>query len=476
MNKKTCYTIVVVDEDRMTHELIKTLFQPNRFKVICFNSAGIALQESLTTGQSWDVLLTDYHFSDVLASEFTKLITTRLPLLPVILITPLELADAALIAISEGAYDFVQKPIHFGQLQVAVNRAISIKKIIHENIDLKEVIRLTPSKTGNLIGSSPRFLAALDIANRVAKSNSSILLSGESGTGKEVFANYIHKNSRVSQGPFVAINCASIPDNLLESELFGHAKGSFTGALEKHIGLFEAAENGTLFLDEIGDLSLHLQAKLLRVLQEKQIRRVGENKNIKINCRFISATHKNLTTEISEERFREDLFFRLNVIPIAIPPLRDRPEDLLPLAEFFLKKYSLANNSKAKTFSKGAIEFIVRSVWRGNVRELENTVERAVALCKGTEIIKEDFIPLNCTMMNLDNGSLIPHSHENIFSFGHLSTLPTVEEVIKMYIAYAISKNGGARDKTAKEIGIDRKTLYRRMQSSPVSQKEFEQH
>lgn len=474
MNKKTNYTIVVVDEDIKNHELIRVFFKPKGYKVVCFNSALVALTESLSEGSSWDVLLTDYNFPDMIASDFTKKIKAQLPYLPIILITPLELADTALSAIEQGAYDFIQKPIHFGQLQVAVNRALTAKNLALENIDLKETLKYVPASSGNMIGKSPRFLAALDIARRVSKCTASILLYGESGTGKEVFANFIHKNSHVSEGPFVAINCASIPENLLESELFGHAKGSFTGALEKHIGLFEAAQNGTLFLDEIGDLSSQLQAKLLRVLQEKKMRRVGENKTIKINCRVISATHKDLAFEIKEGRFREDLFFRLNVIPITIPPLRERTEDLIPLAEFFLKKYALVNDTRAKVFSKSAIQYILENSWKGNVRELENTVERAVVLCSGTEILLENFIPLSSIGLKLDVASLPDSTSENVFSFKCINALPSLDEVINKYINYAIFRNGGAKDKAAKDIGIDRKTLYRRMQSESAAASQFE--
>lgn len=470
MNKKTKQTIVVVDDDLGLHDLISSFFAPKGFEVICYDSATAALEDSLSKGRTWDVLLTDYHFPNMLAVQFTQELKANLPLLPIILITPLELAETAIKAIEYGAYDFIAKPIHFGQLQVAVDRALKVKSLVVDISELREIVKSVPIKPGTLVGRSPKFLAAIDIAKRVSKSTASILLSGESGTGKEVFANFIHSSSKRSKGPFTAINCSSIPEGLLESELFGHAKGSFTGALEKRVGLFEAAENGTLFLDEIGDLGLPLQAKLLRVLQEKKIKRVGENQDRIINCRIISATHKDLALEIREGRFREDLFFRLNVIPITIPPLRDRPEDLLLLAETFLKRFALANDSRARIFSKEAIKFLLGNKWPGNVRELENTVERAVVLCSGTEISLEDFIPLTTLHLKLNVASLNVHSDENTFSFRHLDQLPSLDEVINRYIAYAIDKNGGARDKAAKDIGIDRKTLYRRMQSDGANQ------
>lgn len=455
--------IVVVDDDLEIHELITAFFRPKNFDVICYDDPHLALTDSLKIGMSWDVLLTNYHFSTMLAVDFTKAMNSNLPQLPLILITPNELSETALKAIEYGAYDFIAKPIMFSQLQVSVERALKVKNLVNDISELREIVKCTPIRSSSILGRSPKFLSAVDIAKRVAVSSSSVLLSGESGTGKEVFARFIHNNSKQKKGIFVAINCSSIPENLLESELFGHAKGSFTGATEKRIGLFEAAQNGTLFLDEIGDLSLQLQAKLLRVLQEKKIKRVGENIDREINCRIISATHKDLPKAIQEGRFREDLFFRLNVIPILIPPLRERPEDLMLLAETFLKRFALANESKARSFSKDAIKYLMENKWQGNVRDLENTIERAVVLCSGSEIILENFIPdLLLKNSEVSEPSISTHD-QNTFVVSHLDQLPSLEEIINRYIVYAIQKNGGARDKAAKQIGIDRKTLYRRM-------------
>lgn len=318
-----------------------------------------------------------------------------------------------------------------------------------------------------LASHSPFFLTAVNVAKRAAKSYASILITGESGCGKEIFAHFIHDNSKCNHGPFVALNCSSIPENLLESELFGHAKGSFTGALEKRVGLFESAENGTLFLDEIGDLALSLQAKILRVLQEKSIKRVGENVYRPVNCRIISATHKNLIIEVKEARFREDLFFRLNVIPINIPPLRDRPEDIIPLSEYFLNKFT--HNNTCKSFSKSAIDSLLTNKWRGNVRELENTIERAVVLCDSLEIKDTDLNSPVSDAASTNEDADLRKTDENKFCISHLGKLPNLEDVINTYITYAIKRNGGAKDRTAKEIGIDRKTLYKRMSAETAN-------
>jgi transcriptional regulator with PAS, ATPase and Fis domain len=313
-----------------------------------------------------------------------------------------------------------------------------------------------------LIGSSPNFLKALDTARRVAPSKASIFISGESGTGKELFARFIHNESQQAKGPFIVINCSAIPEGLLESELFGHVKGSYTGATANKRGLFEEAQDGTLFLDEIGDLSLSLQAKLLRVLQEKQVKRVGENHHRPINCRIISATHKDLPREVYQNRFREDLFFRLIVIPITIPPLRERKEDLLPLANFFLRKFADENNSSAIGFSEESIAFILANPWRGNVRELENTVERAVILANGPTISLSGFKSLLPVPAIEPNNSLTPSS-DRVFQVQCSEQLMSLADVTRSYIEFAVRQNHGARDKTAREIGIDRKTLYKRI-------------
>lgn len=458
------FKVVLVDDDIEMHDLVTAFLRPKGYQVICFSDPQSALQESIQVGIDWDVLLTDFHYPNMSIVDFTIHFKKLLPNLPIILITPNESADTALTAIQKGAYDFITKPIHFPQLLTAIERALHLNDLKVDLFSLREIVKAPKSYNGKIIGRSPKFLAALDIAKRVAASSANILITGESGSGKEVFAKYIHSESKFCKGPLVAINCSAIPENLLESELFGHAKGSFTGAQDKKIGLFEEAQDGTLFLDEIGDLSLSLQAKLLRVLQEKQIKRVGENQCRPINCRIISATHKDLAVEVAENRFREDLFFRLNVIPITIPPLRERKEDLLPLAETFLKKYTLENGSAARFFSKEAIQFILENPWRGNVRELENVVERAVVLSTGAEITLENFIPLSINLNHpCRKSNLEIESDENTFLFHYQNHLPTLDEVIHRYIAFAIQKNGGAKDRTAKEIGIDRKTLYKRL-------------
>lgn len=455
--------LAIVDDDENIHDLVTAYFRPRGFDVLTFLDAESALKQSVKTGHLWDVLLTDLCLPHMSGVEFTSEIKKNLPNLPIILVTTTRTPEIAVEAIQKGAYDFIVKPIYFPQLQISVERAMHLNHLKGDISELRRRVKSSATGDEEIVGQSPNFLNVLDVAKRVAPSFANIFITGESGTGKELFAKFIHKHSRCSEGPFVAINCSAIPENLLESELFGHAKGSFTGAQDKKVGLFEEAEDGTLFLDEIGDLSLSLQAKLLRVLQDKKIRRVGENHDRPINCRIISATHKNLGPEINENRFREDLFFRLNVIPIAIPPLRERTEDIVPLAEAFLEKYRLENETPARAFSKAALRYIIENKWRGNVRELENAVERAVVLCAASEISLEDFLPAETAQLMAecaqDEGTYGSH----VFKVGYEGHLPSLDEITHRYIEFAVQQNGGARDATAREIGIDRKTLYKKM-------------
>lgn len=455
--------VALVDDALDVLEMVSTYLISKGFQVTCFSDAESALKESMKSGSSWDVLLTDIQLPGMSGPELTVEMKKQFPNMPIILLTTPNGDGQAVEAVRSGAYDFIVKPIHFPQLLISIERALHLKELRGDISELRLRVKSSATSQGSIIGRSPKLLLALDLAKRVAKSTSNILITGESGTGKEIFAKYIHSESPRKKGPFVAINCSAIPENLLESELFGHAKGSFTGAHDKRIGLFEEAQDGTLFLDEIGDLSLSLQAKLLRVLQEKKIMRVGENQYRPVNCRIISATHKDLAVEVRERRFREDLFYRLDVIPITIPPLRDRPEDVIPLAESFLRRFALENGSPAKVFSKEAVKFLLENPWRGNVRELENTVERAVVLCDKSEISLNDFIPLSPTLIcKFENHAELDG---DTFFLRCVEKLPELDEVIHKYIEFAVKKRNGALDKTAKEIGIDRKTLYKRLRA-----------
>ena len=428
--------LVVIDDDPDVQDLLIGFFRPKGYELITFSDAEEALQKISAQEDFCDVILSDLRLPKMSGVELTLALIEKGITIPIIIMTAHRSAEVALEAIDAGAYDFVVKPLHFPQLQVSVERALHLNKIRDENQALRAVVSGGEGPMAGIIGKSPKFLRALDLAKRVAGSTAHVLVTGESGSGKEVVAKAIHQFGHRKKSPFVAINCSAIPENLLEAELFGYAKGAFTGAVEKRMGLFEEAAGGTLFLDEIGDLSLPLQAKLLRVLQDKKIKRLGENQMRTIDVRVVSATHKNLRQEVVENRFREDLFFRLNVIPIVLPPLRERKEDILPLAEYFLRKHAALNRTNVKGFTKPATEYLLKNPWKGNVRELENLVERAVVLCKANTI---DLTDLNFEEeMTDDRRPTVEfmNGDHNRFVVSDEKILP-LDELINKYIVFA---------------------------------------
>ncbi|MFN8790251.1 MAG: sigma-54-dependent transcriptional regulator [Bdellovibrionales bacterium] len=453
--------IMVIEDDVDAQELITEFFKTRGYEVVLYSDAEKALEDLQANRAQCGVIVTDLILPSISGIEFTKRIKALDIDTPIILMTAHKKIEIAVEAIKAGAYDFVVKPLNFTQLLISIERALHLVKVKRENTALKTAVQL---QTGALsvdgfIGRSAGIRRALDLAKRVSRSTASVLVTGESGTGKEVIARTIHNMGPRRKEPFVAINCSAIPENLLESELFGHAKGSFTGASEKKIGLFEEAEGGTLFLDEIGDLSPSLQAKLLRVLQERKIKRIGETQFRNINVRIISATHKDLKKEIAAKSFREDLYFRLNVIPIHIPPLRERKEDIIPLAEFFLKKFCALNGVPVPKLDKEVLESLLSNPWRGNVRELENTIERAVVLSNGGPIELTDVAPEDFQTESL------PDVEEN-FDIKKVagSRILKIDELTKLYVQHVLDLNGGVKEKTAHDLGIDRKTLYRKIQ------------
>lgn len=457
----------VIEDDFAIQELLSAFFIERGYEVEVFADGQAALDCMESHLPKPDVIITDLMLPNFSGIELTKKFLAQGIEAPVIVITANGRVENAVEAIRAGAYDFVVKPIEFSQLMISIERALKLNQIRAENENLKKIVRHQSEAVSvdGIICRSPELRRVLDLAQRVSKSSSNLLITGESGTGKEVIAKLIH-GIGTRKGPFVAINCSAIPENLLESELFGHAKGSFTGAFEKKVGLFEAAQGGTLFLDEIGDLSLSLQAKVLRVLQERKIKRLGENQFRPIDVRIVSATHKDLRHEIANKTFREDLFFRLNVIPIRIPPLRDRREDIIPLAEFFLKKFSIVNKSNVSRFSKEALEWLLKNFWQGNVRELENTIERVVVLSDSDTVQLHDLIsfeicePKKDVLLDSSMKSWTPTPYlENLKG----SKIITLNRLTNSYIKHVLAINRGAKDQTAKDLGIDRKTLYRRI-------------
>jgi DNA-binding NtrC family response regulator len=391
----------------------------------------------------YDILLLDLEMKEVHGEKVLNFVKENHPSIQVIILTAKSDVRTAIECIKQGAYDFITKPYEFGQLCVTIERALEHKELLIKNKVLST--KISQSTTNTIIGESEVIKNIIKLAERAAKSDSNILLEGETGTGKELFAEFVHKNSNNAEKPFVAINCASLPDQLIESELFGYEKGAFTDAKSSKQGLVEIANGGTLFLDEIGELSLTLQPKLLRFLENGEFRRVGGITNLSSSVRVIGATNKNLMEEAEKKNFRRDLLFRLNVITLTIPPLRERDSDTLLLADYFLQKKSPIRS--LKKLSPEAKKDLMRYNFPGNVRELEHIIERAIIFSEGDiiqqkdlNIPKEDFDFSNYTK---DDGILL-----------------TMDEVEKMHIKRALESNNWNRENSARALGISQKTLY----------------
>jgi len=393
--------------------------------------------------KTYDVLLLDLEMKEVHGEKVLAFVKDQQPTTQVIVLTAKTDIRTAIDCIKQGAYDFITKPYEFGQLCLTIDRALEHRDLIIKNkILTSKINQVVPS---SIIGESESIKNIIKLAERAANSESNILLEGETGTGKELFAEYIHKNSARKDKPFVAINCASLPDQLMESELFGYEKGAFTDAKTSKQGLVEIANGGTLFLDEIGEMSLSLQPKLLRFLENGEFRRVGGIANLSSNVRVIGATNKNLMQEAENKNFRRDLLFRLNVITLTIPPLRERQGDVLLLAEYFLQKKSSVR--ALKRLSEEAKKELMRYNFPGNVRELEHIIERAIIFSDGDVIQPKD---LNIPKDDFDFSNFIKED----------GSLVSLEELEKAHIKRALDKYNWNRENTSRVLGISQKTLY----------------
>ncbi len=448
--------IVIIDDEQEMRSLLEDSLAADGYQVIAYSSAPAALAAlapggALSVDQEsgdLDLIISDIKMPQMDGLEFTRLARELRPEIPVILITAFGSIETALEAMKLGAFHYVVKPFRLAEIAVLVQKALEHRRLTRDNSALVREMRQGWSLDG-IIGKSASMHQVFDLVERVAQAQANVLITGESGTGKERVARAIHTRGPRAKAPFVAINCTAIPETLLESELFGHAKGAFTGAHQRKKGLFEEAEGGTLFLDEIGDMNVQLQAKLLRVIQEREVRAVGETQGRQVNVRIVAATHKDLKAAIREGLFREDLFYRLSVIPIVIPPLRHRREDIPLLADHFLRKYAASNQSKVSGFTRRAMTRLLGLRWEGNVRELENVVERAVVLCQGQWVDESD-LP-----------DPVPSTSEDFFASG-TRDFPTLEELELRYIRTVLEKTGGKKEQAAQILGINRRTLYRK--------------
>jgi two-component system response regulator HydG len=452
--------VLVVDDDAEMRTLLEDFLSREGYQVTCFSSAvealaqlrpGGALEGHRQEGEI-DVVLSDIRMAEMDGMQFLRTLKTERPEIPVVLITGFGSIDTAIEAMRNGAFHYLVKPFKLAEVSVTVEHAMERRLLTLDNIALRREVKSGWGLSG-ILGKSTAMKAVFDLVQRVCHSTANVLIHGESGTGKEMVARAIHDLGPRAGKPFVAINCTAIPETLLESELFGHAKGSFTGAAGRKRGLIEEANSGTLFLDEIGDMSPPLQAKLLRVLQERKIRPVGDNASYDVDVRVVAATHKDLKAGIREGTFREDLFYRLSVIPIQLPALRDRADDIPLLAEHFLKKYAASNAAdgqpRVRGFTKAALSKLMRLRWPGNVRELENVIERAVVLCQGSVIDEKD-IP------DPDVGDAEGNFRSSTSDF------PTLTQLEERYIRLVLQKTAGRKDKAAQMLGINRRTLYRK--------------
>jgi two-component system response regulator HydG len=455
-NQSYTHTIVIIDDEPDMRSLLSDVFTDQGNKTHCFADAESALNALSEGGRLFrdqeegeiDLIISDIKMPGMDGIQLTVRLKESRPEIPIILATGFGTIETAIEAMQKGAFHYITKPFKLAELNTIASRAIEHRRLQRDNTALRQEVRKTWS-FDNVIGKSQNMKAIFDLVERVSGASSNVLITGESGTGKEMIAQAIHRSGPRANKPFVAINCTAIPENLLESELFGHAKGSFTGAIQRKRGLFEEANGGTIFLDEIGDMNVLLQSKLLRVIQERKIRAVGENTPIDVNVRIIAATHKDLRAAMKDGRFRDDLFYRLSVIPIQIPPLRHRPEDIPLLAEHFLRKYAAHNSSGVKGFTKRAIQKLLKLRWEGNVRELENVVERAVVLCSDALVDEAD----------LPTHELI--SPEGFFGDA-TRDFPTLDRLEERYIKLILEKTAGRKDKASHILGINRRTLYRK--------------
>ncbi len=449
--------ILVVDDELSMRELLELLFEREGYRVSCAESGQKAIR--LLEQTDFDLLLCDIRLGDITGLDVLRAAKKKNPNAVVIMISAYASTETAVEAMNAGAYDYVPKPFDKDELKQAVANAMELKTLEHE----KEIIDSELKKTlhfGKIVGNSPRMVHIYNMVRQVAETNTNILVTGESGTGKELIARAIHERSPRRDKPFMVINCGGIPETLMESELFGHRKGAFTGATADKKGLFEMAHEGTVFLDEIGEINTPIQVKLLRVIQEKVFKAVGGNEDISVDIRIISATNKNLEEEVIAGRFREDLFYRLNVIEIKVPPLRERKGDLRALAQHFLEKYTREMGKKITKISSYAIDMLNKYDFPGNIRELENLIERSVAL-SSTNIILPDSLALSVYKRRWIEGTQNRRFDLDDVEKG-VSLDDILSEIERSYFKKAMDVSGGKKHRAAELLGINYTTfLYR---------------
>jgi DNA-binding NtrC family response regulator len=439
--------ILIVDDEESTRELFAELLQRWGYEVDQTSDGHGALKLAAETHP--DVIISDLVMPKLDGLALVRALREEQPDTPVVIITGKGTIDAAVEAVREGVFDFVEKPLDPARLKVILTRALEKKETLHEMQVLRRRIGAMESGVG-LVGNSPPMRKAMELVEKVAPSKASVVITGQSGTGKEMVARAIHQLSPRRDKPFIAINCSAIPASLMESELFGHERGAFTGADQRRLGCWELADGGTLFLDEVGEIPVELQSKFLRVLEEERLRRLAGKSEITVDVRVISATNKDLKEEIKVQKFREDLYFRLNVFHINLAPLKERHDDIPLLVQHFIDRFSREGGKKLQGVSPEAMELLCGYAWPGNIRELRNTLERAVILC-GTGIIEPEHLPGELASGGGESAYLkLPHG------------LP-LREIEKEYILASLSRLQNNKARTAQALGISEKTLYNKL-------------
>ncbi len=467
----TVARILVVDDDLASRGLMEQVIAEDGHQVVTCGDGAEAIRLLAQEPDAWDAVVSDIRMVEADGLEVLDWVRKNAVETPVLLVTAFGNVDGAVDAIKRGAYDYISKPYDVAAIKLVVDRALRHRRLAAENRRLKREIREKYSLQ-NVIGRSEGMLQVYKTAARVALTDATVLVAGESGTGKELVARAIHTASARSAGPFIAVDCSAIAEGVLESELFGHARGSFTGATGARRGLFEEASGGTLFLDEIGDIGPRIQAQLLRVLQEHEIRRVGESQAVRVDARVVVATNKDLSELVRAQKFREDLYYRLNVVTIRLPPLRDRREDIALLAEHFAARHA---GARGATLTTDARDALVAYDWPGNVRELDNAVARALALNPGGTILPEDLPDAVRAKFPGRTGSRAqpspsPHSSQPPGAAHSpqppavdslVADHPTLEELNRRYAERILREQSGNKTRAAEVLGIDRKTLSR---------------
>jgi DNA-binding NtrC family response regulator len=440
--------ILVVDDEESMCNFLSIMLKKEGYQITTALSGKEALKK--LSKDTYEVVISDLKMKQMNGLQLIDEISKQDSAPFVIIMTAFATIESAIEALKKGAFDYITKPFKVDEIKLAVSRALEQGKIRNENVYLKKQLKKTEG-FGAIIGKSDAIMQVLEQVRKIADSESTVLLTGESGTGKELIARAIHQHSYRVEKPFVTVNCGALPEELLESELFGHMKGSFTGAIKDKEGLFNVANEGTFFLDEVGEMSPRIQVKLLRVLQEKEVVPVGGTAPIKVDVRLVAATNADLENEVSLGRFRKDLFYRLNVIPLHVPPLRERKEDIPLLIDHFLKKYTTPDG-KSKKINAEARKTLCQYSWPGNVRELENVIERAATLAHGITMTVKD-LPEKIVK---GGGRALAKSKE--------LENPTLETIEKAYIYWVLEEAGWQKQRAAEVLGIDPSTLYRKIE------------